>query len=209
MKKLLLSLSLLLIFATIIYSQIRVGPYVGISGSHLTVGESEVFMYKTFGKRSPVIGLAAEKVLKDHWVLKGSLQWVEQGGIVKEKKGNIYDHIFEVEFQYIQTAIALKYSLRDIYFEIGAYSGFLQSNRIEALFGHPYMREREWRTTDNYFRSVDIGALSGIGVRYEKFDLNLSFRHGFNQINRVKTHWAKERNIALQLTLGYYFELKK
>jgi len=207
MLKRLLSLTLFLVFTTVAYSQIRIGPYAGISGSHLTTGELEIFRYELFGKRSPVIGIAAEKVLKDHWALKGAVQCVEQGGIVKEKKRNIYDHIFEVELQYIQAAIALKYSWRYIYFEIGAYSGFLQSNRIEALFGHPYMREREWRTTDNYFRSVDIGALSGIGVRYEKFDLNFSFLHGFNQINRVKTHWAKERNIALQLTLGYYFEL--
>ncbi|WP_035563048.1 porin family protein [Hymenobacter sp. IS2118] len=189
MKKLILSLGLLMSVATAASAQeIRFGVKAGANYSSVTADETDGIESK-IGLQA---GLLANFALSDLISIQPEVLY-SQKGLQSEA-----DSDDKLKLNYIDVPLLVKVNAGGLFFEGGPQVGFLAGAKITD--------GNEDRDIKDLYNTVDFGYVAGLGYQLESGPMiGLRYNGGISNIVKDGDDDDKARNSVFQLYVGYTF----
>lgn len=189
MKKLILSLGLLMSVATAASAQeIRFGVKAGANYSSVTADETDGIESK-IGLQA---GLLANFALSDLISIQPEVLY-SQKGLQSEA-----DSDDKLKLNYIDVPLLVKVNAGGLFFEGGPQVGFLAGAKITD--------GNEDRDIKDLYNTVDFGYVAGLGYQLESGPMiGLRYNGGISNINEGDANPNKIRNSVFQLYAGFLF----
>lgn len=214
MKALIISIAVICISTTVVYSQnFSAGPVKGFGHSIVSVtGNSQSELNKRFYPSFTIGGKFVYSFVSN-WGISGGVNFSHEGGRLKGTLGG------NDEFDYIYSANYIRVPLQGIYFfgklgdrlrpkiAAGPSVGFLIGGRSSSeISENPKIKT----DTKDLFEPVDLGVTGSAGLNFRIvkdiwLNSDLTYYHGLTDINSSGPGSFKNRN--LQMIMGVTFPL--
>ena len=197
MKKIILTIALLISVINIASAQFTVGPKVGLNKTKEHFGKKfvdEIVDFKTginagfFGKytMNDKLGIQTE-LLYSQQGYKGNVNLYDNGGTFMSGGFKYSSHYFNIP-------LVLKYyPIKRLYIEAGPQIGFCLNSKISPI-------EYTDESIDTDYNTIDFSLVGGIGYNIvNRLSVNARYSHGFSKT----LHSSKWQNRVIQISLAY------
>ena len=217
LRKVIFTLFALSLLSLSVSAQLKVGVQAGMNASQIH-GDG----FATNGLKSGFqIGATVDYQLKNHWVLKSGLSFVQQSGSLRENgntDGSYFFHQINPRINYLVVPLKVGYNIHvndhiNIIPSIGIYGAYglsgsnsnIEQKELDATNKYPkidYIKWNPYNSEHIKFKRADFGVTGGADMVLDKHVfISINYLYGLKDLEPTK----KFKNTSLQLSVGYIF----
>jgi len=215
MKTKLFLIITIVMVSNVMFGQISLRPYAGVSISKLRFDEPLEEGSKSKFKPGLNLGVGIDFPINDVFSIETGLGYIQKGGtLLEEIPNDLFTYKFTYKFTigYLGLPLMLKMQkeIGDVKVSLfGGPSIFYKVN-TKLKYKVEYMGEvfEEEETVSDVFSPIDFNLNLGASVEYENFNLGLTWLHGLTGIDEDwEAPWEGQKNTSILINLGYRFDL--
>ena len=197
MKKVIIILTLSMLYACVSFAQVKFGLTAGLNGSNTTAayegGGSKTTNYMKAGFQA---GAVMDFGITDNLSLLPELLFSQRGS--KGKNSSL-----TLNYLQLPLNIAYKFNVGNgkLFVFGGMYFSYALSGKGKSGVGNSF--DIDFGSAENKYKPFDFGINAGTGYQYQKLFSKLQFNPGFGDLSNADNISFKNTNFAI--SLGYFF----
>jgi hypothetical protein len=202
MKKVIIILTLSMLYACVSFAQVKFGLTAGLNGSNTTAayvgGSNTTTSAQTTNdmKAGFQAGAVMDFGITDHLSLLPELLFSQRGS--KGKNSSL-----TLNYLQLPLNIAYKFNVGNgkLFVFGGMYFSYALSGKGKSAVGNSF--DIHFGSAENEYKPFDFGINAGAGYQYQKLFAKLQFNPGLGDLSNTDNISLKNTNIAI--SLGYFF----